>query len=204
MSVSDLQNLVPAGAIEQGGNALALSDELSLRRARVHEVTGVAADMFAILAAARQDCDVIWIGLGRDVETLCPCGLQAHIGPERLIVVEAVSRGELLWATDQALGAEGRFCVIADMPDALSLKESRRLQLAAEQGGGLGLILLRGPANTSAAQTRWYCEPVMAARASWLWDCVKGKSGEAGTWRVQAAGGQNATDTLLMALAASP
>lgn len=178
----------------------------------MHEVSGASADMFAILAAAAHAQTVIWIGLHRDIVTLNPAGLQAWLKVEDLVLVEAVSRGELLWAADQALRAAGGFCIILDLPDTLSLKESRRLQLAAEQGGGIGLLLLRGPASSTAAQTRWDCQPRCSEPPSWAWTCLKGKNGEAGRWQVtgmQAGqargreGGASAKDTLHLAAAAS-
>ena len=143
MERANLHPLCAAGALSLKQNAIAVGDRIALRKGRVHEVSGAGADVFAAIAAAEQDQGVLWIGLYRDIASLCPTGLQAYLGIEGMIIVEAVSRGELLWAADQALRAEGGFCVILEMPDMLSLKESRRLQLAAEQGGGLGLILLR-------------------------------------------------------------
>ena len=204
MMRADLRKLVATGTPKLAKHPIKLGGFVELKRGRIHEVTGTGADMFAVLAAAKQDNDVLWLGLGRDIRPLCPSGLEAYLDVERILLIEAVSRGELLWAADQALRAAGGFCIVLDMPGGLSLKESRRLQLAAEQGGGLGLILLRGPANTSAAQTRWHCEPVPADHPSWKWDCLKGKNGEAGTWHTTCHGGPNATDTLHMAAAASP
>lgn len=153
-----------------------------LRRARIHEVMGSSADLFVAALSHQTASEVIWIGLHRDVISLCPSGLQDYLDPDQIIIVEAVSRGEILWAADAALRAEGAFTVIVDLPNALTLKESRRLQLAAEQGGGLGLIILRAPAATSAAQTRWICEPLSSDNRSWNWKCVKGKNGEKGHW----------------------
>lgn len=188
MGQTELRNLIPLGAIlnrpARPPKALELGDGVRLRKGRMHEVSGAGADMFAMLAAAAHGQPILWIGLNRDIVTLHPGGLQAWLKVEDVILVEAVSRGELLWAADQALRAAGGFCVILDMPDTLSLKESRRLQLAAEQGGGIGLMLLRGPASTSAAQTRWDCQPCCADQLSWDWVCVKGKNGEAGRWRM--------------------
>lgn len=204
MGQADLHSLCAAGTLSSVQNTLAVGNRIALRKGRIHEVAGAGADVFAAIAAAEQEQGILWIGLYRDIVSLCPTGLQAYLGIEDLIIVEAVSRGELLWAADQALRADGGFCVILEMPDMLSLKESRRLQLAAEQGGGLGLILLRGGIGTSAAQTRWDCAPVHADMPAWDWACVKGKSGESGTWRVTCQGGQNATDTLHMAPAAPP
>ena len=208
MGRAELQNLIPLGAMLHRPKALELGIGVRLRQGRLHEVSGAGADMFAIQAAAAQGQPVLWIGLHRDIVTLNPVGLQAWLKVEDLILVEAVSRGESLWAADQALRASGEFCVILDMPDALSLKESRRLQLAAEQGGGIGLLLLRGPASTSAAQTRWACEPRSSDPPSWDWVCLKGKNGEAGRWRMtgsagQCEGGASAKDTLHLAAAAS-
>lgn len=212
MGQAKLQNLIPLGAMLHGPKALDLGAGVRLRKGRTHEATGPGVDMFALRTAAEHGQTCLWMGLHRDMVTLCPTGVQAYFKVEDLILVEAVSRGELLWAADQALRAPGGFCVIVDMPDTLSLKESRRLQLAAEQGGGIGLILLRGPASTSAAQTRWHCAPRCAdprhwGRASWDWTCVKGKNGEAGHWQMTCQGqqirGQNAKDTLHLVATAS-
>lgn len=212
MGRTELHTLIPLGAILHRGahrpKALELGAGVRLRLGRMHEVSGAGADMFAVLAAAAQDQPVLWIGLYRDIATLNPTGLQAWLRVEDLILVEAVSRAELLWAADQALRASGGFCVILDMPDTLSLKESRRLQLAAEQGGGIGLLLLRGPASTSAAQTRWDCQPRCTEQPSWDWTCLKGKNGEAGRWRMTGQvrgqeGGVSAKDTLHLAATAS-
>ena len=207
MGQVDLQSLRGSGALSLAQPTLAVGAGVSLRKGRTHEVTGPGADLFAIIAAAEQDRGILWISLYRDLVSLCPTGLQAYLNVEDLILVEAVSRGELLWAADQALRADGGFCVILDMPDQLSLKESRRLQLAAEQGGGLGLILLRGGVSSSAAQTRWECTPLHAEHPVSEWRCVKGKNGEMGAWRVTHTRGQkrgqNAKDTLHMAPAAS-
>ncbi|MFN3214764.1 MAG: hypothetical protein ACE37M_16795 [Henriciella sp.] len=204
MVPDEIKSLASLTRLNGHGPPAVRNKQPDLRSRRMHELTGPGSDFFAIVSAAQHARDVIWIALRRDLETLCPSGLQAYLDPDRVTLVEAVSRGEALWAADQALRAEGGFCVILDSADALSLKESRRLQLAAEQGGGLGLILLRGPADSSAAQTRWDCRPVLADQPSWAWDCVKGKNGEAGTWHIAHDGEQNATDTLHMALAAAP
>lgn len=206
MGRADLSALPTAGALSLAQNVLAVGDRIALRKGRIHEVTGPGADVFAAIAASEQDQNILWIGLHRDLTSLCPTGLQTYLKVADVILVEAVSRGELLWAADQALRADGGFCVILEMPDLLSLKESRRLQLAAEQGGGLGLILLRGGVSTSAAQTRWHCAPMHADQPTWDWTCVKGKNGESGAWHVTHKagfhGGQNAKDTLHMAPAA--
>ncbi|WOR14359.1 hypothetical protein RYZ27_11315 [Hyphomonas sp. FCG-A18] len=203
MDNSVLHNLASAGEIANGFPVIEPIEDLRLRKGRVHELTGASGDVMALLSAAKTNSEIIWIGMRRDILPLCASGLDRFLNVERIIIVEAVSRGELLWATDAALRAEGGFTVIADLPDALSLKESRRLQLAAEQGGGIGLLLLRGPSNTSAAQTRWQCEPLAGDEAAWRFDCQKGKSGEAGHWHIRETEVQNAKDNVHMAARAS-
>ena len=197
-------SLTSAGEMAEHHRCIEIAPGARLRLGRIHEVTGTASDMFALLSGAKSEAQMIWIGLGRDLSTLCPTGFEHHLDISNMVLVEGVSRGEILWVADQALRANGGFTVVLDMPDALSLKESRRLQLAAEQGGGLGLILLRGPAITSAAQTRWACEPIPEAYPAWDWVCLKGKNGEIGRWRVTDQEDQNATDTLHMAATAAP
>lgn len=197
-------SLVSAKDIQLGQNSSKGRNCSDLRRGRIHELLGASADSFAAITANKLNRTGIWIGLGRDVETLSPLGLAPFFGPAQLLIVEAVSRGEILWAADVALRAPGQFTVIIDMPDRLSLKESRRLQLAAEAGNTLGLVILHTPPGSSAAQTRWQCEPTPDGPAAWMWRCIKGKHGEHGSWRVHWQGGQNAEDTLHMATAAAP
>lgn len=203
MNAVTTPSLAPITSIHGAYRHIEPTPGARLRCGRVHEIMGAGADMFAVASSAQSEADVVWIALGRDLQTLCPAGLEPHLPPDRILLVEAVSRGEILWAMDQALRANGGFTVIADMPNAPSLKESRHLQLAAEQGGGLGLILLRGHAGTSAAQTRWNCEPLADDAYTWQWICQKGKNGEAGAWRVHSQGAQNAENTLHMAATAS-
>ena len=176
---------------------------IRLRCGRIHEAIGPAADMFAVLASAKRDTEIIWIGLHRAIHTLCATGLERYVSPDRLILVEAVSRSEALWSAEQALRAPGGYSVVLDLPNALNLEESRRFQLAAEQGGGIGLILMQGTVKTSAAQTRWFCKPLPDMTDAWEWECMKGKNGEKGTWHVQNQGGVNATNIVHLATAAS-
>ena len=113
MGQAELQNLIPLGAVLHHSlsqpKALELGAGVRLRQGRLHEVSGASADMFAIQTAAAQDNPILWMGLHRDIVTLNPAGLQAYLKVEDLILVEAVSRGELLWAADQALRAAGGF-----------------------------------------------------------------------------------------------
>ncbi len=175
----------------QDFDAISLGNRVYLARARVHEVMGSAADLFAVTVAAHTSGAVVWIGQERDLFALAPTSLQQFIDPSRFILVSGVTRDENLWAMQQALLCGGAACVIAELGDGPDLKTSRRLQLAAEEGGTLGIALISGRAQTSAAQTRWSCEP--CAENMWNWRLTKNKSGVLGDWRVSIKGEDRAS-----------
>lgn len=158
-----------------------------LQNGRVHEACGAAADAFAVVMAAKLSGPLVWIGRGAQVRSLAPTALQAFFDPRRLVIAGCESRKEILWATEQALRCGGVAGVITEMGMGPDLKESRRLQLAAEAGRSLGLVVIGRAAQSSAAQTRWQCEALPCADAkgeSWRWSLQKNKSGRTGTWDV--------------------
>ncbi|MCH8149421.1 MAG: hypothetical protein IH987_15805 [Planctomycetes bacterium] len=69
-----------------------------------------------------------------------PAARQHGIELDRLIVVRVRRREEAFWVVDQALRCRAVAVVIAALPQ-LDDRQSRRLQLAAESTGGIGLIL---------------------------------------------------------------
>ena len=145
---------------------------------------GDAADMFVIAAAAETAGPVVWIGRREDALSLAPTGLQDFLDPALITLALCVSRQEILWAAEQSLRLLKNGSVIVELDDGPDLKESRRLQIAAEEGGALGVILIRGRAQTSAAQTRWFCEALAEENAQWVWRLTKNKTGEICAWRV--------------------
>ena len=174
---------------------LRLTAELSLKRGRVHEVTGAAADSFAVMVAAKTCGSIVWIGRARAVGTLTPMALCEFFDPARIVLTEGSNRKEVLWAAEQVLRSKGAGLTIIQLSIGPDLIESRRLQLAAEQGGGLGLVLIEGRAQSSAAQTRWHCQALPTASvananaandsAKWIWELTKNKSGNIGRWVVK-------------------
>ena len=161
-------------------DALGLGPGLSLARGRVHEALGNAADMFAVLIASRMSGPIFWIGLQREIETLNPAALQDFLDPARITLIAGVSRAEILWAAEQALRTPA--AIIAEIGQGPDLRESRRLQIAAEESGAVGIMLINGRAQTSAAETRWECR--QAGENQWAWICTKDKRGGGGAWRV--------------------
>ena len=190
-SLQVLHNL-PAGIRKQVrvadsmrlSRALALGPNLpALDWGATHEVLGFGADGFALSAARsahslEEPHPVVWIGQARDVRTLRPEGVAAFIPPASLILVEAGRRSEVLWAAEQTLAAPAQAVVIVQLDQGPNLAESRRLQVAAETGGSLGIVTLQR-ARSSTCQTRWECKP---GPCGWEWKLTKNKSGQLGAW----------------------
>ena len=155
---------------------------------RVHEVIGRGALHFGLTAARHAKAvsrahPVIIIGTGRDIHALRPEGLGAYVPPASVTLIEAGRRNDILWTAEQALAAKARAIVLIQIDQGPTLSESRSLQIAAEQGGSLGIILISRQARSSACQTRWDCRPVPSG---WDWTVVKNKTGPVGQWRIRA------------------
>jgi protein ImuA len=102
-----------------------------------------------------------------------------------------------LWAMEEALRAPSVGLVCAEIEE-MDLTTSRRLQLAAETSGGLGLLLRRAPATgrenappPTASVSRWRItsRPGSPAEAAWLPARLPGQP----RWQVEllrARGGQ--------------
>jgi hypothetical protein len=116
------------------------------------------------------------------------CGLDLA----RCILVDPCDEDQRLWAIDQSLRCPGVSAVLADA-SGLDMGGSRRLQLAAEAGGGLGL-LARPPEEVkslSAAATRWVVSPRVSEtkRVSWKVELRRCKAGSLwGLWSGARAG----------------
>jgi len=188
MSITEITNRRDVGTLAslqlKARDELCLAQPIRLAKGRVHEVTGNAADMFAVLVAAKLTGPIIWIGLSRDIWSLAPTALQEFLDPARIILTEGISRSEVLWAAEQALRARCAQCVIIELSNGPNLRESRRLQIAAEAGGGVGLILIHDRAHTSACETRWQCSASKQGDYAWRWSLTKNRKGELGDWDV--------------------
>ena len=154
---------------------------------RVHEVLGLGRLRFALITAKQarllsKSHPTIIIGASREVYALRPESLGAFVPPASVTLIEAGRRSERLWAAEQALAAKARAIVILHMDQGPNLSESRSLQIAAERGGSLGIVLIAGRARSSACQTRWVCDPVADG---WNWSLTKNKTGRVGAWRIR-------------------
>ncbi|RYJ01869.1 MAG: hypothetical protein EON47_09360 [Acetobacteraceae bacterium] len=144
-----------------------------LARATLHEILATepgCGAAFAAVILARSGGTVVWIAGSSDGLTAWPPGL-ARFGllPANLILVRADGWSDALWAMEETLrcpAVSGAVLASDWQADpavaALDLTASRRLQLAAEAGGGIGLLLRPAILNPppSAAASRWRIAPL--------------------------------------------
>lgn len=135
---------------------------------------------------------MIWLRLDHADTRLLPAAFAADL-KARLLIATPANETDLLWATEEALRA-GIKLVIAEPEKPLSLTAGRRLQLAAEAGGGTGLMLIRAGAGSPAVETRWQCDPVPGDSTRHRWNLIKNKSGTNGTWIIDTDGTSAAFD----------
>lgn len=191
----------PAAALPFGLDAL--DDRLAgggLADAGLHEVAGAsdgysddaAATLFLAGIAGRRVGEggtVLWVVSRRDL--FAPGLAQAGLSPERLLVAEAGRDTDVLAVMEEGL-RHGALAVVVGEVGRAGLTETRRLQLAAEEGGTMALMLRRwrkGDPLTepSTAVTRWRVgstpsEPVSVpgiGRARWSVECARQRGGDA-------------------------
>ncbi len=137
----------------------------------IHEVLGVTATppfllpvLVARAAAGRGQGG--WVAWCDPRGELYPPAVEALGLPlDRLLVLRPKAPADALWAIAECLRCKGvAACVAA--PPRLSRVQARRLQLAAERGGGLGILIRPAGAVHSpyAAATRWMARPAPGGR----------------------------------------
>lgn len=162
-------------------------------------VDGAAAALFAAGIAARTRGKVLWCLTRRDL--FAPALAQAGLRPERIIHVETGEETAVLACFEEGLRHPGLGAVIGEVA-RLSLTTSRRLQLAAEAAGTIGLAIRRWRrrqevaafSQPTASVTRWRVSVLPSSplpvpgigRARWRLELVRCRGGEAAEFEVEA------------------
>lgn len=96
-----------------------------------------------------------------------PAAAALGIPPADMLVIRPARAADLLWSLEQALRCPGVGATLCEF-ERLSDRAFRRLQLAAEAGGGLGLLLRPASVRSqpSWAEVRLLVEPLPASRSS--------------------------------------
>jgi len=170
-----------------------------LPRIGIHEViagrgagAGFAAALAGRLGVGAGPAPVLWVA--RQAELYGPGLARFGLAPERLILVEAGPDSDILWAIEEGLRTPGVAAVVGEL-HALDLTAARRLQLAAEAGGGTGLVLrpVDSQAGAGAACSRWRVRAWPSAQGGEAgWTCwrlalerCRGVAGAPGDWIVE-------------------
>lgn len=182
--IPDMDGRLPGGGLAYGA---------------IHEIAGggagtidgAAAALFAGGIAARSRGKVLWCLTRPDL--FAPALSQAGLHPDRVIFCEADKEEDVLASMEEGLSFGGLAAVVGELV-RLPMTASRRLQLAAEKTGTIGLIVRRWRrqteasdfGNPTASTTRWRIsvlpsEPIPTAgvgRARWLAELMRVKAGE--------------------------
>jgi protein ImuA len=166
----------------------------------IHLAAGSGFAIALATLAGGTNGQILWIAtdfsVGEDGGPYGP-GLDLFGLPaERLLMLRVPRRVDVLWAMEEALRCRALACVLAELTGdgaEADLTVTRRLALAARQGGGLGLLLRHRPTVApSAAATRWQIASVPSesdaygglGRASFDLTLSKNRRGPSGRWIV--------------------
>lgn len=160
-----------------------------LKLSRVHEAGGPASISFALIAAQAAGLPLLWIASTRTGSVLFPDGIRNILPPDQLLLACPANQIDGLAVAEEALKDGAVKSVILETTGPLNLREGRRLQLAAQSGGGLGLCLIGENMGSNASETRWFCkalyDPDQPDSTLMMWECKKNKLGTVGVYYVR-------------------
>jgi len=190
--IKELDRHLPGGGLALG----ALHEVAGGGNDAIH---GAAAALFTAGIAARTWGKVLWCLTRPDL--FAPALAQAGLMPDRVIYVEAGDDKSVLICFEEGLRHGGLSAVVAEVA-RLSLAASRRLQLAAESSGTIGVAIRRWrrPAEAAdfgqptASVTRWRVSVLSATpmpvpgvgRPRWQLELIRCRAGENADFEVEA------------------
>lgn len=173
----------------------------------LHEIAGggegvihcAAAALFAAGIAARTKGRVLWCVTQPDI--FAPALDKAGLAPDRVIYLETGDQKGVLACMEEGLRHGGLGAVVGEVAQ-LSLRDSRRLMIASEGTGTVGLALRRWRRQAdsmdfgqpTAAATRWRVSalpstpmPVQGVgRHRWLVELIRARAGESADFELEA------------------
>ena len=191
--VDDLDAHLPSGGLRLG----ALHEVAGGGRDAVH---GAAAVLFTAGVLARLEGPVLWVLRQRDLFAPALAGVGLH--PERVIYAEAPDEKGVLAVLEDGLRHPGVAAVVGEV-SGLAMAASRRLQLAAEEGGTTAFAVRRWRSSAAAADygqptasvSRWRVSalpggreavPGVMGRPRWLVEMMRCRGAEACEWELEA------------------
>lgn len=197
------RNVLPFGleAIDSklpgGGLALGALHEVAGGAQGVTD--GAAAALFTAGIVARVNGSILWCVTRQDL--FAPAMAQAGLDPDRVIYLEARDDVAVLACFEEGLRHGGLGGVVAEV-GRLSMTVSRRLQLAAETSGTIGIAIRRWRrmaeasdfGQPTASATRWRVTAVPSeplpvpgvGRPRWFVELIRCRAGESADFLVEA------------------
>jgi protein ImuA len=179
-----------------------------LRLGALHEVAGggsgavngAAAVLFVAGVLARMEGPVLWCLRQRDLFAPALAGVGLH--PQRVIYAEAGDEKGVLAVLEDGLRHGGLAAVVGEV-GGLAMTPSRRLQLAAEEGGTTAFAVRRWRTPSAAADygqptasvSRWRVSALPATREvvaglmgrpRWLVEMMRCRGAQACEWELEA------------------
>lgn len=218
--VTEIDGHLPRGGLVTGAVHEILDDDLrkplqdsdkpskySLKAKHEDGFRGAVTGFAAALAGKAQSvraAPVVWIAprLSYRESLYGPGLLEFGLDPADLIAVRIPAGSEFaataLWAMEEALRAPAVGLVCAEIEE-MNLTASRRLQLAAEAGNGLGLLLRRAPRGAAlpptASVSRWRVSSLpgspadeherLPGRPRWKAELLRARGGRPKTWNLE-------------------
>ena len=163
-------------------------------------VHGAAAVLFVAGVLARMKGPVLWCLRQRDL--FAPALANVGLHPERVIYAEAGDEKGVLGVLEDGLRHGGLAAVVGEV-GGLAMTASRRLQLAAEEGGVTAFAVRRWRSPAAAADygqptasvSRWRVSalpatrevvPGLMGRPRWLVEMMRCRGAEAAEWELEA------------------
>jgi len=179
----------------------------------VHEISGPLAHGFAARILSQLAGPVLWFRPQKEKALLYAPTLQAMgCRVEHWFIAYTPTPRDLLWGLEEGLRSGAVDAVVGEPETALTMTASRRLQLAAERGKTLGLILTGqqpgvhqsvgqlspyqsvGQLSPSTLTSRWHISPAPssdpAGLARWQIHLLKLRNASAASWSVDAEPGK--------------
>jgi protein ImuA len=195
-SIGGLLRTLSSTSIERAENARSVVTGLpaidallpggSFAAGAVHEVlSGTDTPSFLLpILVARAAARLGRVAWCDELRQLYPPAVAALGLPlDRLLVLRPAGPVDALWAMTECLRCRGIGACVAVLP-RISRIAARKLQLAAERGGGIGLVLRPAGAVSwpYAAATRWLVRPAVGERRIQRWsvELIHGHGGRVG------------------------
>lgn len=159
-----------------------------LKHGRVHAFRGSAALGLLVALAARTSGPLLWCCRSDAEESLYMEGArQFGLAPERVMLAHCDTAARLLASVETALASGAVATTIAVLDEGCDRLAGRRLQLAAEKGGGIGLLSVAGRGALGWTETAWDVRslPTGGSAPRWQVSLIRSRRSVTRAWNME-------------------